>query len=720
MIKITKTLLTLLLLLVISYYSQAQCGTVISTFPYTEDFETAPAWTTGGTNNDWAWGSPTHPFINSAGSGTKCWSTGGLTGSFYRYSELAWIMSPCFDFSNLNYPWISFKIFWEDEWKYDGLVLQYSLNGGTTWTNVGAYGDAVNCLNDNWYDYNNITWLTSANPKNGWTGRRGATVGSCQGGNGSLGWVNAKHCLSALANKPSVRFRFLFGAGTTCNDYDGIAVDDILIDNAPPNAANFTYACAGANTVNFTNTSAMCPTGYVWNFGDGTATSNATSPSHIYALGGTYNVTLTASGPCNAPSTIVIPVSVLGVTTNITNVSCTGSSSPTITANATGTSGTISYSWSPGGATTATITGLSTGTYTVTVTASGSCSASATATIAPGGALSTSTTITSVSCFGGNDGTATVTANGGSSPYTYSWAGGSSSPTYTGLTAGTYTATVTDMNGCTGSSTATVTQPTTPITFTASSSPITCYGGSNGSASVVVSGGNSPYTYLWSGGSTSSSISGAPAGTYIVAVTDNNNCTKKDTIHITEPINPSDSIHLATTFCEGDAEITLHLQPNLGSYSWFAGTDTSGIVLSTVDSLVVHYPVAGSVYTIVIHNSLSSCPLLLTYSLIYSPPLNLPNYIVKSNVFTPDGDGKNDKFDLNQFAFVKDFHIEIYNRWGLKVFESNDLSNQWDGKINGSAAAEGVYFWIANYTSLCTPDGESHQNNGFVQLLRGK
>ncbi len=141
--------------------TKAQCVTPISVFPYTEGFESGPAWTTGGTNNDWAWGTPAHPTINTAGGGNNSWCVGGLTGMFYQYSELSYIQSPCFDFTNLNYPWFSLKIFWEDEWKYDGLVLQSSLDGGTSWTNVGTSSDPVDCLNANWYNYNDILWLTS-------------------------------------------------------------------------------------------------------------------------------------------------------------------------------------------------------------------------------------------------------------------------------------------------------------------------------------------------------------------------------------------------------------------------------------------------------------------------------------------------------------------------------------------------------------------------------
>ncbi|MGZ3932628.1 MAG: hypothetical protein ACXVP0_15270, partial [Bacteroidia bacterium] len=61
----------------------------ISTFPYTEGFESAPTWTVAGTASDWAWGTPAHPSISSAGGGTKSWCIGGLTGSFYNLGELS-------------------------------------------------------------------------------------------------------------------------------------------------------------------------------------------------------------------------------------------------------------------------------------------------------------------------------------------------------------------------------------------------------------------------------------------------------------------------------------------------------------------------------------------------------------------------------------------------------------------------------------------------------
>src|SRR5215212_8361506 len=138
--------------------SHAQC---IATFPYTEDFEADNGgWTSGGTLNDWAWGSPSKAVITQAASGSNCWITGGLNGSFYNLGERSYVQSPCFDFTNLKRPYISFNIFWESEKTYDGTNFQYSLDGGANWTNVGSINDAPNCFDQNWYNSPNIVNLS--------------------------------------------------------------------------------------------------------------------------------------------------------------------------------------------------------------------------------------------------------------------------------------------------------------------------------------------------------------------------------------------------------------------------------------------------------------------------------------------------------------------------------------------------------------------------------
>jgi hypothetical protein len=148
-----------------------------------------------------------------------------------------------------------------------------------------------------------------------------------------------------------------------------------------------------------------------------------------------------------------------------------------------------------------------------------------------------------VSCAGGNDGSATVVATGGTSPYSYDWlgiGGSDDGATQAGLTAGTYTIEVSDANGCTATIIITITGPAEALSATASVlSEVSCNGGADGTATVVVTGGTSPYSYLWSNGSTDQTVTGLVAGTYTVTVLDANGCVvTADAISITEPATP--------------------------------------------------------------------------------------------------------------------------------------------------------------------------------------
>ena len=114
----------------------------------------------GGVGNDWAWGSPSKPVISAAGEGSRCWVVGGLTTGPYTDGASSWLKSPCFDFSGLSFPYISFRVLWEMEQRFDGASFQYSIDNGASWTNVGASSDASNCLNANWFNYSPINYLS--------------------------------------------------------------------------------------------------------------------------------------------------------------------------------------------------------------------------------------------------------------------------------------------------------------------------------------------------------------------------------------------------------------------------------------------------------------------------------------------------------------------------------------------------------------------------------
>ncbi len=67
------------------------------------------------------------------------------------------------------------------------------------------------------------------------------------------------------------------------------------------------------------------------------------------------------------------------------------------------------------------------------------------------------------------------------------------------------------------------------------------------------------------------------------------------------------------------------------------------------------------------------------------------------NVFTPNGDGKNDYFTITANRLPLYYQITIFNRWGNNVFENQDINNSWDGMINGEYCSEGVYYYEIQY-----------------------
>lgn len=204
-----------------------------------------------------------------------------------------------------------------------------------------------------------------------------------------------------------------------------------------------------------------------------------------------------------------------------TNATC-GQSNGTALATATGGTSPYTYLWS-NNATTASVSGLAAGTYSVTVTSANSCTAtqSVTITSSTGTAPTLTMSSTNAAC-GSNNGTATVTATGGTTPYSYLWSNLATTATISGLGAGTYSVTVTAGN-CTSTSSVVITgggNMTATITSQNSSCPSSC----TGLASVAPTGGSTPYTYLWSNGATSASITGLCAGSYSVTITDNSSC----------------------------------------------------------------------------------------------------------------------------------------------------------------------------------------------------
>ncbi|MEK7412280.1 MAG: SprB repeat-containing protein, partial [Planctomycetota bacterium] len=272
--------------------------------------------------------------------------------------------------------------------------------------------------------------------------------------------------------------------------------------------------------------------------------SNGSTANGIMNLApGVYSLTLTDEAGCDDVVTVVInpadcATSTLAVSVTSTNESAPGANDGTATATPSGGVAPFTYDWS-NGATTAAITNLAPGTYTVVVTDAEGCGVVGTATIEAfevdcDGTLTVSIASTNESSAGANDGTATATPSGGTAPYSYAWSNGATTASITNLSPGTYTVTVTDAEGCTVVGTATILEfgCDGSLAVSITSTNESAAGANDGTATATASGGTAPYSYAWSNGATTASISNLTPGTYTVTVTDAEGCTVSGSVTI--------------------------------------------------------------------------------------------------------------------------------------------------------------------------------------------
>ncbi|MBI3510017.1 MAG: gliding motility-associated C-terminal domain-containing protein [Bacteroidetes bacterium] len=325
------------------------------------------------------------------------------------------------------------------------------------------------------------------------------------------------------------------------------------------------------------------PYSYSW------APSGGTGATANSLVAGTYTCTVTDASGCTTTATAIVGSSggITAATTATVNVSCNGGTNGSSTASPTGGTGPYTYAWSPSGGNAATANNLAAGNYTCTITDANGCIATTTVTITQPVALTAIQAHTNVTCNGGNNGSATVTASGGTGPYTYAWSpSGGNAATANNLAAGNYTCTITDANGCTTTQLFTITQPTL-LTSTNSTTLATC-GNSNGSATVTASGGTGPYTYSWSpAGGNAATANNIPAGTYTCTITDASGCTQTSIATVNNSGGPVATMSAPTNVScfggnNGSANVTVAGGTVPFTYSWspIGGTSATGANLT--------------------------------------------------------------------------------------------------------------------------------------------
>ena len=335
-------------------------------------------------------------------------------------------------------------------------------------------------------------------------------------------------------------------------------------------------ACAGGNSgeIDLTVTGGVPNYTYLWSNG-------AQTPDLSNVAAGTYTVTVTDANGCTKSITGTVgQASELILSTQVTQVACFGASTGVVNLTVNGGTTPYTYNWSFNGLTTEDLSNVPAGTYTVTVTDNNGCIKTTSATVTQPTPLVLTHVVTDLSCFSAGDGEIDLTVTGGTGAYTYTWSNGANTQDLTNLSAGTYNVTVKDANNCTAVANIQVGQPNL-LEATATATSVSCFGGSNGTVNLSVTGGTPAYTFSWNNGATTEDLSNVPAGNYTVAVTDDNGCATTTSVIVTEPT----ALNLSTTFdpvsCNGGTDGAINLTVSGGTpnytYLWSNNATTQDI-----------------------------------------------------------------------------------------------------------------------------------------------
>ncbi len=478
--------------------------------------------------------------------------------------------------------------------------------------------------------------------------------------------------------------------------------------------ASFTNGTACVGATNFINLSTNNPQNSLWKFGDGTF-STFQNPTHIYTAAGNYTVTLVAINSCGKDSIKrVITVNPSpSLTVSPTSYTVCSGSSVALTA-----AGASTYSWGPAqglsstNAPTVAASPAVATVYTVMGTSSVGCSAIKTVTLSVSQPTITAAfTPTNPLCYGSCNGVITTSVTSGIGSYTYFWNTSATTSSLTNLCAGNYTVTIKNTTcGTQLIKTLSITTPA-PVAENITHSNATCIP-ANGAISITASGGTSPYTYAINTGtySASNSFTALSAGTYTVFTKDSHSCLAYSLVTISQSAINNPTITVTSnpdTICSGDS-IKLSAQ-GATTYTWIPST----YLTNSGSASVVAYPPTSITYTVV-GSDVNNCKSYSTASLIVLAAnstfcATVSGLVNTHNAFSPNNDGLNDLFIIDNITDVASNHVYIYNRWGQLLWDKSKYDNTtvvWDGKTQeGVALYSGTYFYVIEMEGQTTLKG---------------
>ncbi len=569
----------------------------VNTYPWTDGFEGTIFWLNQSINGSAPWTILSNTTMNSPYIGAHGGNNLAYYSYNNGNNSKADLISPCFDFTHLNQPILRFFIGQYQYAANNVWVKIYaSINGGITYSYVdsittvnsvasypGLWQEVQECLNSyahqpnvkfkfrsNAYNYSDIG-IDDVTIFDG-TDTSAATILKdtiCTGNNVVISILNSVigrnyYLVDKNDNLMSAVYKG-FGGGITFTS--SILIKDTLLriaysDSIPysyclayfkdsfkvkvypytqANAGVDTFLCSGIPV----RLNASGGSIYQWSPTVGLSKWNIANPIANPATTTTYHLFVDNAGHCSSYDSMVLtvnqkPIANAGVNKilcrpSMSNIGIGGS--PTGSAG----SGIFNYIWSPS-------TGLNfsnvpnplanpsaTSTYTIIVRDFNGCSDTASVVVQVDPTLHKTLTTHDVTCFGLNNGSASIAVTGGTKPYAYSW--GTSPPqngiSITGLSPNSYTIYVSDSLHCSILDTAIISQPSA-ISILMNTHTTTC-GRCNGMIVPIIIGGNTPYKYSWSNGSTNDSLLNACNQKYKLHIMDANNCNGYDSATVTGP-----------------------------------------------------------------------------------------------------------------------------------------------------------------------------------------
>ncbi len=293
---------------------------------------------------------------------------------------------------------------------------------------------------------------------------------------------------------------------------------------------------------------------------------------------GIHTVTVTDAAGCSTTASVEISENILALAVDISqtgSIKCAGNAEGVINAVVKGGKGPYTYLWSEG-QTTAIAKNLKAGTYVVTVTDVVGSTIISTFEVTAPDAITAVATAEAPSSTNGLDGKAYIHVSGGTGAFQYTWDNGESDNKATKLAAGLHSITVTDASGCSTTASVEISENILELSVAIEQTQkVKCAGTTEGTITAIVKGGKEPYTYSWSNGSSSPTVSNVGDGLYSITITDvtSHTATSVVTIDSPKPLVAVTTVEKSASTNQKDGKANISVSGGTGkyTYAWDSG-----------------------------------------------------------------------------------------------------------------------------------------------------